>query len=213
MYNVHRRHAWGMTHDYIIQYLCACSEHADREVIMGKIDESVYMSPGTWVVGDVTIGPETNIWFGAVVRGDYEKISIGKGTSIQDNSVIHISEGFPTTFGDYVTVGHNCTLHGCTVEDYVLCGMGTTIMNGAVIGKNTIIGAGSLITQGTVIPEGSLVIGRPGKVIRPLTDKEKDGIRNSAAAYIANSKRFAAMGIAAPKENIIPVEVIDCRDL
>ncbi len=144
-----------------------------------KLDKGVFVSPGAHVIGRVTLGARTSVWFGASVRGDMDSISIGEETNIQDNVTVHVDEGTPTVIGSRVTVGHNAVLHGCTVESNVLIGMGAIILNEAVIGKDSLVAAGSLIAPGTIVPPCSLVMGVPGKVVRTLSEDQlpiKDGM-------------------------------------
>jgi carbonic anhydrase/acetyltransferase-like protein (isoleucine patch superfamily) len=136
------------------------------------LGEGVFIAPGAFVIGEVTLGARTNVWYNAVIRGDMAPVTIGEETNLQDNVTIHVDEGVPTLIGNQVTVGHNVVLHGCTVEDGVLIGMGSVILNGAVIGRDSLVGAGSLVTPGTVIPPRSLVIGSPGKVVRTLSEDQ-----------------------------------------
>lgn len=150
------------------------------------------------VLGNVEIGEDVGIWFGAVLRGDNERISIGAGSNVQDNSVLHTDPGFPLSVGTGCTIGHRAILHGCTIGDGSLVGMGATILNGARIGKNCLVGAAALVTEGKEIPDGSLAIGAPAKVVRPLTDSEIAGLARSAQNYVANARRFAA-GLAAAR--------------
>ena len=152
----------------------------------------VWIAPSAVVTGDVILKNDVNIWYGAVLRGDIENISIDEGTNIQDNSVLHTDFGLQLIIGKGITVGHSVILHGCTVEDDSLIGMGATILNGAHIGKNSIIGANSLITEGKQIPERSLVMGSPGKVVRQVTDEEIKAIHENATRYVQNSKRYEA---------------------
>jgi carbonic anhydrase/acetyltransferase-like protein (isoleucine patch superfamily) len=150
----------------------------------------VWIAPSAVVTGDVILQNDVNIWYGAVIRGDIETISIDEGTNIQDNSVLHTDFNCKLTIGKGITVGHSVILHGCIIEDDSLIGMGATILNGAQIGKNSIIGANSLITEGKKIPERSLVMGSPGKVIREVTEEEIKAIHENAKRYIQNSKRY-----------------------
>ena len=152
----------------------------------------VWIAPSAVVTGDVILKNDVNIWYGAVLRGDIENISIDEGTNIQDNSVLHTDVGLQLIIGKGITVGHSVILHGCTIEDDSLIGMGATILNGAHIGKNSIIGANSLITEGKQIPERSLVMGSPGKVVRQVTDDEIKAIHENAKRYVQNSKRYEA---------------------
>jgi carbonic anhydrase/acetyltransferase-like protein (isoleucine patch superfamily) len=150
------------------------------------VDPSAYVAPSADLVGDVTIGPESSVWFGTVVRGDVSPLRVGARTSIQDNSVMHATGGWTETeVGDDCTVGHGVILHGCTIGDRVLVGMGSLVLDAAEIGSDTILGAGSLVTQRTKIPSGVLAFGRPAKVVRELTDEERARIRESAEHYVA----------------------------
>lgn len=151
-----------------------------------KIDEGAWLAPNATVIGQVCLAAEVSIWYGAVLRGDLEQITIDERTNIQDGCVLHADPGFPLTVGSGVSVGHNAILHGCTVGDDVLIGMGATVLNGAVIGAGSLIAANALIPEGARIPPGSLVAGVPGKVRRELDDAAKDGIRGNAAVYVHN---------------------------
>lgn len=148
-----------------------------------KIDKDTFIADSADVLGDISIGKGTSIWYGAVARGDISYIKIGEHTNIQDNATVHVDTNQPTEIGNYVTVGHNAIVHGCKVGDNSLIGMGSIILNGAVIGENSIIGAGSLITEGTIIPPNSLVIGSPGKVRRQITESEIETIKENAIRY------------------------------
>ncbi|AEH07312.1 gamma carbonic anhydrase family protein [Methanothermococcus okinawensis] len=153
-----------------------------------KSENNPKIAKNATVVGNVELGENVNIWYGAVLRGDVDNIVVKKGSNIQDNCVIHCSKGHPTTIGEYVTVGHGAVVHGCTIGNNVLIGMNSTILNGAKIGDNCIVGAHSLITQNKIIPPNSLVIGAPAKVVRSLTDDEVKSIRDNALRYIELSK-------------------------
>ncbi|MBU3190679.1 gamma carbonic anhydrase family protein [Clostridium bowmanii] len=155
-----------------------------------KVQKHSFIAISADVIGNVTIGEYSNIWFGAVLRGDMDYISIGDYTNIQDNCTVHNDKDFPVYIGDYVTVGHNAIIHGCKISNYTLIGMGSTILNGAEIGEYTIIGAGSLVTQGKKIPSGVLCMGVPAKVIRELTIEEKEGLKKSALHYVELSMRY-----------------------
>lgn len=155
-----------------------------------QIAAGVYIGAGARIMGDVTIGAESSVWFNAVVRGDTESIRIGRGTNIQDNAVLHADPGFPCTLGDGVTVGHTAVVHAATIEDNVVIGMRAVVMNGAQIGRDSLVAAGAVVTEGTVIPPGSLAMGMPAKVVRPLRPDEIDRNRLSAAHYVANAIRF-----------------------
>ncbi len=155
-------------------------------------DGSAWVAPSASVIGRVILHPGASVWFGAVLRGDNEPITIGEDSNIQDNAVLHTDIGFPLTIGARVTVGHRAMLHGCTIGEESLIGMGATILNGARIGRGCLIGAGALITEGKEIPDGALVLGAPGKVVRMLDDAAREAIRQSAAWYRQNAARFAA---------------------
>jgi carbonic anhydrase/acetyltransferase-like protein (isoleucine patch superfamily) len=149
------------------------------------LGENVYISETAMVIGDVTLGDEVNIWFGAVLRGDMHYIKIGNRTNIQDNSVVHVTTGVsPTNIGNGVTVGHGAIIHGCTIEDDCLIGMGAIIMDDAVIGTGSLIGASALIPPNMIIPPNSLVVGSPGKVVREVKDVEKEMILERPQEYI-----------------------------
>ncbi|MGY1729545.1 gamma carbonic anhydrase family protein [Geodermatophilus sp. SYSU D01062] len=147
------------------------------------IDEEAFVAPTAVVVGAVTMGPRSSIWYGAVARADHEVIEIGEGSNVQDGSTLHSDPGFPLVLGRGVTVGHRVVLHGARVDDDVLVGMGSIVMNGAHIGSGSIVAAGAVVTQGTVVPPGSLVAGVPAKVLRPTTDDDLTHIRLNAASY------------------------------
>jgi len=149
-----------------------------------------FIAPGAVVSGDVQLGDGVSIWYHAVVRGDRASVHIGRGSNLQDNCVVHVDQGFPVEIGENVTVGHGAILHGCTVGDQSLIGMGAILMNGCRVGRNCIVGAGTLITQGTVIPEGSLVVGNPGRVKRQVTEDEIQGSLQNARLYAEEGKRM-----------------------
>jgi len=156
-----------------------------------KIHPSVFIADGAKIIGDVEILQDSSIWFNVVIRGDINFIRIGRCTNIQDNSVLHVtSQTAPLYIGSYVTVGHNAILHGCTVEDYCLVGMGAVVLDKAIVKKRSMVGAGSLVLQNSVIPEGTLVAGVPAKVIRDLTDSEIKSIEESAIGYLKYSKVY-----------------------
>ena len=154
------------------------------------LDEDTWIAPGAHVIGKVRMAAGSSVWFGAVLRGDNEPIVVGAGSNIQENSVCHTDMGYPLTIGENCTIGHRAMLHGCTIGDQTLIGMGATVLNGATIGNNCLIGAGALVTEGAVIPDGSLVIGVPAKVRRPLSTEEMRGLRRSAEGYQANMRAF-----------------------
>jgi carbonic anhydrase/acetyltransferase-like protein (isoleucine patch superfamily) len=155
-----------------------------------QVDATAFLAPGAVVVGDVTIGAESSVWFGAVLRGDADAIRIGRRTNVQDLCVLHADEGFPCTLGDGVTLGHAAIVHGATVEDDVLIGMRAVVMNGARIGIGSLIAVGALVTEGMVIPPGSLVMGLPGKVVRELGDRDRERIRHAAEHYVEMARRY-----------------------
>ena len=151
--------------------------------ILRQTDDTVVILPGAVVVGDVTFGPDCSVWFNAVLRGDGKPISLGAGVNIQDCAVLH-SDLYPTVLGDYVTVGHGAIVHGCTVGDNTVVGMGAILLNGARVGKNCMVGAGAVVTGKTDAPDGSLLLGSPAKVARPLTAEELAGLRQNAEHYV-----------------------------
>jgi carbonic anhydrase/acetyltransferase-like protein (isoleucine patch superfamily) len=159
--------------------------------IAPEIDPTAWIAPEAVLVGKVVVEAEANIWFGAMIRGDNEEIRVGAGSNVQENSVLHTDMGFPLVIGANCTIGHKAMLHGCTIGDGTLIGMGATILNGAKIGKGCLIGACALITEGKEIPDGSLVMGAPGKVVRMLDAAARDRLLLSAAGYRANARRFA----------------------
>ena len=152
-----------------------------------KLGRGVYIARGAVVLGDVTLGDYSSVWYNAVVRGDINRIVVGRHSNIQDNAVLHLADDYPCVVGDYVTVGHSAVVHACRVGDEVLVGMGAVILDGAVIGKQSVIGAKSLVTQGTKIPPGSLVLGAPAKVVRTLTRDERAGLKAWAVKYVHNA--------------------------
>lgn len=158
--------------------------------IFPELHETAWVAPGARVIGRVSLGPEASVWFNAVLRGDGEPVTVGQGSNIQDGCVCHTDVGFPLTVGTGCTIGHTVILHGCTIGDGSLVGMGATVLNGARVGRNVLIGAGALVTEGKEIPDGTLVIGRPAKVARMLSDEEIERLRDSAARYRANAARF-----------------------
>ena len=159
-------------------------------------DKAPQIAPSAWVadsaqvIGAVTLGEDASVWFGTVVRGDTESITIGAGSNVQDASVLHADFGQPLVIGERVTVGHKVMLHGCTIGDESLIGIGAVILNGAKIGKNSLVGAGALVTEGKEFPDGSMIVGAPARAIRPLTPEQIEGLRQSAQHYIDNARRF-----------------------
>jgi carbonic anhydrase/acetyltransferase-like protein (isoleucine patch superfamily) len=154
------------------------------------VQDTSFIAPGAYLIGDIQVGKETSIWFNAVLRGDEDSIIIGDRCSIQDNTTIHLNQGFPVVIEDEVTVGHNVVLHGCTIKSRSIIGMGSTILDGAIIGEECIIAANSLIPSGKVIPPRSLVIGSPGKVARELNDHDLEIIQLSIEAYVDKSYMY-----------------------
>ena len=150
-----------------------------------------WLAPNATLVGDVILKPGASIWFGVVVRGDNDPITIGRDTNIQDGSVLHSDPGEPLTIGDGVTVGHMAMLHSCAIGDNTLIGIGAVVLGRAMIGKNCLIGANTLITEGKVIPDGSLVMGQPGRVVRALEPGQIEALKASAAHYVQNWNRYA----------------------
>lgn len=151
------------------------------------IDSSAFVAAGARIVGDVTLGPGSNVWYNAVLRGDSAGITIGRNSNVQDNVSVHVDPDGPVVLGDNVTVGHNAVVHSCTVGDGSLIGMGAVVMSHAVIGRECLIAGGALILEGTEIPDGSLVAGVPAKVRRPLTDEEKAGLLRNAEVYLRHT--------------------------
>jgi carbonic anhydrase/acetyltransferase-like protein (isoleucine patch superfamily) len=152
-----------------------------------KLGKNVYIARGAVVVGDVTLGDHSSVWYNAVLRGDINRIVVGQYTNVQDNAVLHLENDLPCIVGNYVTIGHSAIVHACTVGDESLIGMGSVILDGAVIGRQCLIGAKALVTMGTEIPDGSLVLGVPAKVVRSLTSDERSQLRASAEKYAANA--------------------------
>ena len=157
---------------------------------MKSIDKTVFIADGAKVVGNVEISENCSVWFNAVIRADSDRVKIGENSNVQDNAVIHTSEGFGVQIGDNVTIGHGAIVHGCTIEDNVMIGMGAIVLNGAKIGKNSIIGAGTLVTQGKIIPAGSLAFGNPAKVVRQLTEEEISSISRNAKSYVKEAEKY-----------------------
>ncbi len=151
-----------------------------------------WIAPNATIVGDVELMAEASVWFGAVLRGDNEPIVVGPRSNVQDLTLIHTDAGFPATIGAGCTIGHRALLHGCTIGDNSLIGMGAILLNGAVIGRNCLIGAGALIPEGKEIPDNSLVIGAPGRVVRELDAAAIEALGAAASHYVQNWKRFAA---------------------
>lgn len=162
----------------------------ELEGVSPRIADSAWVADSAEVMGDVVLGEQVSLWFGVVARGDTAAIRIGARTNIQDLSVLHADVGMPLTIGSGVTVGHKAMLHGCTVGDDSLIGIGAVVLNGARIGKGCLVGAGSLVTEGKEFPDGSMIVGTPAKVVRQLTPEQLQGLRDSARHYVANAQRF-----------------------
>lgn len=158
---------------------------------------NVFIAPGATVIGAVSLGDESSVWYGSVLRGDINRIAIGAQSNVQDLSVMHVSDDFPAIVGERVTIGHRAIIHACTVGDEVLVGMGAIILDGAEIGPRSIIAAGALVTKGARIPEGSLVIGSPGKVVRTLSPEEQRANAALAMKYVEVSRRYRELGMNA----------------
>ena len=160
-----------------------------------KLGQGVYLARTAVVLGDVTLGDFSSVWYGAVLRGDINRIVVGHHSNIQDNAVLHLSDEFACIVGNHVTIGHSAIVHACTVGDEVLVGMGAIILDGAEVGAQSLIGAKALVTQGMKIPAGSLVLGMPAKVVRPLTTKERGELKYWAQKYVGNAAYCLKHGI------------------
>ncbi len=158
--------------------------------LVPKIHESAWVADSAQVIGHVELAQDSSVWFGTVIRGDTSTIRIGRGSNIQDSSVLHADEGMPLVIGDNVTVGHQVMLHGCTVGDGSLIGIQAVVLNGAKIGKNCLVGAGSLVTEGKEFPDGSMILGSPAKVVRQLSAEQIAGLKMSAQHYVDNARRY-----------------------
>ena len=155
-----------------------------------QVADSAWVADSAQVMGDVQLDENVSIWFNCTLRGDNDPITIGDGSNIQDGSVLHTDEGVPLTIGRNVTVGHMVMLHGCSIGDESLIGIGAIVLNGAKIGRNCLVGAGALVTEGKEFPDGSMILGSPAKVVRQLTPEQIEGLRYSAQHYIDNAKRY-----------------------
>ena len=156
-----------------------------------QIGDGAWVADSAQVIGKVVLGDNASVWFGAVLRGDNETLTIGRNSNVQDMSVLHSDHGSPLTIGENVTIGHQVMLHGCTIGDNTLIGIQSVILNNAKIGRNSIVGAGSIVTEGKEFPDNSLIIGAPAKVVRTLDDVAAAKLLLSAESYVANSRRFA----------------------
>lgn len=154
------------------------------------IAQDAWVAPGAVVIGKVTLHALSSVWFGAVIRAENDTVEVGEGTNIQENSVLHVDPGYPMILERNVTVGHKVMLHGCTVREQSLIGMGSILLNGCVIGSQSIVGANTLIPEGKEFPDGVLILGSPGKVVRELTQEQRDGLLRPAQHYVKNAARF-----------------------
>lgn len=164
-----------------------------RKSINGKtprLAADAYVADGARLIGDVTLGDGASVWFNAVIRADDDHVEIGRASNVQDNCTLHVDRGFPLSVGEYVTIGHNAVIHGCTIEDNALIGMHATVLNGAIVGHDSLVGANALVPEKAKIPPGSLVLGVPGRVVRALTPDEIAGIRRSAESYARRAKAY-----------------------
>jgi carbonic anhydrase/acetyltransferase-like protein (isoleucine patch superfamily) len=151
-----------------------------------------FVAPDAHVIGKVVIGEDVGIWFGAVIRGDNETITLGARSNIQEHAMLHTDMGYPMVIGEGCTIGHGAILHGCTLGENVLIGMGAIVLNGAKIGAGSLVGAGALVTEGKAFPPGSLIVGSPARAVRSLDEAAQEGLKKSSAGYVKNYKRFAA---------------------
>jgi carbonic anhydrase/acetyltransferase-like protein (isoleucine patch superfamily) len=158
------------------------------------IDDSAYVAPNATIVGEVRIAAQASVWFGCVLCGDNEPITIGARTNVQDLTVIHTDEGIPCSLGIGVTIGHRAVLHGATIEDGALVGIGAIVLNGATVGREALVGAGAVVTEGQVIPPRHMALGMPAKVVRELTDEEVEHLRAAATHYVARAEAFRTSG-------------------
>lgn len=160
--------------------------------VVPEVADSAWVADSAQVMGAVKLAQDSSVWFGAVLRGDTETITLGAGSNIQDASVLHADHGFPLVIGERVTVGHQVMLHGCTIGDESLIGIGAVVLNGAKIGKHCLVGAGALVTEGKAFPDGSMIIGSPAKAVRQLSPEQIEGLKRSAQHYIENAQRYRA---------------------
>lgn len=167
--------------------LYALGEHVPQV----PAEDRYWIAPDAHVIGKVVLGEDVGVWFGAVLRGDNEPITVGARTNIQEGAMLHVDAGYPVTIGEGCTIGHHAIVHGCTIGDNSLVGMGATILNGAKIGNNCLVGANALVTEGKEFPDNSLIVGSPAKAIRTLDDQAVAGLTRSAESYVRNWKSFA----------------------
>jgi carbonic anhydrase/acetyltransferase-like protein (isoleucine patch superfamily) len=171
-----------------------------------QLAQDVWVAPGAQIIGDIRIGAEASVWFHAVLRGDNERLTVGARTNIQDGCIAHTDLGYPLEIGEGCTIGHRAILHGCLIGANSLIGMGATLLNGVNVGRNCLVGANSLLTEGKAYPDNSLIVGAPARVVRELKDSEIAQLRESAAAYVANARRYKR-GFAHVGEAIRAVKV------
>jgi len=157
-----------------------------------RIEDSAWVADSAQVIGNVELAADVSVWFGATIRGDTDLIRVGSGSNIQDGSVLHADVDQPLTIGNQVTVGHKVMLHGCTVGDGSLIGIGAVVLNGAKIGRRCIVGAGALVTEGKEFPDGSMILGSPARAVRELSSEQQAGLLRSAAHYVENARRYRA---------------------
>ena len=157
-----------------------------------SVHPTAWVADNAQVIGKVTLAENSSVWFGVVIRGDMDMITLGRGSNVQDNSVLHTDHGIALTIGENVTVGHQVMLHGCTIGDGSLIGIGAVVLNGARIGKNCLVGAGSLVTEGKEFPDGSLIVGSPAKAVRQLSPEQLESLRAIPPGYVNNARRYKA---------------------
>lgn len=154
-------------------------------------EKACFIAENAVIAGDVTLGEDSSVWFGAVMRGDDESITVGRNSNIQDNCTVHCTKSYPVKIGENVTVGHNAVIHGCEIGDGSLIGMSATVMNGAVLGKNCLVGAGALVTENKVFPDNSLIMGVPAKAVGLLSDDDAENMLKNAAHYVEKAKKYS----------------------
>ncbi|PAE26218.1 gamma carbonic anhydrase family protein [Bacillus sp. 7894-2] len=166
------------------------------------VHESVYLAPNTYIIGNVKLEADVSIWFNSVLRGDNDSIKIGKGTNVQEGTMIHVDEGYPVTIGQNVTIGHNCVIHGCTIEDGALIGMGAIILNGAHIKAGAVIAAGAVVGENKIIESNMLAAGVPARTLKPVKEELQDRILAGAEFYRKNAVKFRRAGILSEQQKL-----------